>query len=350
MLSHRVGLTHNTYDRDLEANADYRALVQKLAYAPMTCQPGDCYAYQNIAFSLIGDVVFAATGSFYSQAVERRIFKPLGMNDASLGLEGIEGQSALGASRTCAARGGWVSLMPKPTYYRVAARRRRQRQHQRHGAMADRADRAPSRRAAGAAAGHAACAGDRHAGRMRGSSWRRERLNRRRLCAGLARVRLRRPPGGIPWRRRAGLSRRGGDGARNATSASRSCGTATARCRRGLLPTILDRAIGLPPRRWLDDEIESQTLYANRPQPHAGVDASTAEAMPEYGRELRSPASWSQPGSRHDVSNDRCSKRGAEGADLLAGATTIQQPAAVVSQRAAARRTASYAELIAAPQ
>ena len=69
----------------------------------MTCAPGECYAYQNIAFSLIGDVVFAATGQFYSQAVERRIFKPLGMNDASLRPRRHRSQPALGASRTCAA-------------------------------------------------------------------------------------------------------------------------------------------------------------------------------------------------------------------------------------------------------
>ena len=71
VLSHRVGLTHNTYDRDLEANVDYRSLVQKLADAPMTCAPGDCYAYQNIAFSLIGDVVFAATGKLLSPTRSR---------------------------------------------------------------------------------------------------------------------------------------------------------------------------------------------------------------------------------------------------------------------------------------
>jgi beta-lactamase class C len=34
VLSHRVGLVHNTYDRDLEGNQDYRTLTQKLAYAP----------------------------------------------------------------------------------------------------------------------------------------------------------------------------------------------------------------------------------------------------------------------------------------------------------------------------
>src|SRR5690606_1073392 len=45
VLSHRVGLTHHTYDRDIEANADYHSLVQKLSAAPMTCSPGECYGY-----------------------------------------------------------------------------------------------------------------------------------------------------------------------------------------------------------------------------------------------------------------------------------------------------------------
>ena len=30
VLSHRVGLTHNTYDRDLEGNAPYPLLAEKL--------------------------------------------------------------------------------------------------------------------------------------------------------------------------------------------------------------------------------------------------------------------------------------------------------------------------------
>src|SRR5690606_40560422 len=47
VLSQRVGLTHNAYDRDLERNVDYNTLVQKLAYAPMKCAPGECYSYQN---------------------------------------------------------------------------------------------------------------------------------------------------------------------------------------------------------------------------------------------------------------------------------------------------------------
>ncbi|HQY49749.1 MAG TPA: serine hydrolase domain-containing protein, partial [Thermomonas sp.] len=85
LLSHRIGLTRNAFDRDLEGNEDYHSLTLRLANAPMTCAPGQCYAYQNVAFSLIGDIVFATTGKFYSESVASRIFKPLGMHDASYG-------------------------------------------------------------------------------------------------------------------------------------------------------------------------------------------------------------------------------------------------------------------------
>ena len=77
ILSQRAGLTRNTYDRDLEADVPFEQLVQKLAEAPMACAPGECYAYQNVSFSLIGDVVFAVTGDFYTHLVEERIFHPM---------------------------------------------------------------------------------------------------------------------------------------------------------------------------------------------------------------------------------------------------------------------------------
>lgn len=118
ILSHRVGLTHNTYDRDLENDAPFPLLAERLSDAPMACTPGDCYAYQNVAFSLIGDLVFAATGDFYSHQVEKRIFHPLGMYNSTYGREGLEG-SASWARPHVRGRGGWVAVRPKESYYRV---------------------------------------------------------------------------------------------------------------------------------------------------------------------------------------------------------------------------------------
>lgn len=118
VLSHRVGLTHNTYDRDLENDEPYPLLAERLSDAPMACTPGDCYAYQNIAFSLIGDMVFAVTGDFYSHQVEKRIFHPLGMFDSTYGRDGLE--SSPSWARPHVRRGsGWLAVQPKESYYRV---------------------------------------------------------------------------------------------------------------------------------------------------------------------------------------------------------------------------------------
>jgi beta-lactamase class C len=118
VLSHRVGVGYNTFDRDLEANEPYPLLAERLADAPMTCRPGDCYAYQNIAFSLVGDLVFAATGDFYAHQVEKRLFHPLGMYSATFGRDGLEA-SASWARPHIRSGGKWLPVRPKETYYRV---------------------------------------------------------------------------------------------------------------------------------------------------------------------------------------------------------------------------------------
>lgn len=285
VLSHRVGLTHNTYDRDLERNADYHSLVQKLAHAPMTCGVGECYSYQNIAFSLVGDVVFAATGQFFSETVASRIFKPLGMNDASYGLEGIQA-SARWAKPHVRAGGGWRALTPKPTYYRVAPAA---------GVNASISDMAqwllaqsghrpdvlPAPLLATLQAPLVATPGE-----LRGSSWRRERLN----TAGYA----------LGWRVYDYAGHRlvfhGGavQGYRGlmAMMPERDLGVvilwnSESSLPSGLLPTILDRAIGLPAQRWLDIDLSEETLYAaardGAPATQdagTGGAASTADATP----------------------------------------------------------------------
>ena len=285
LLSHRVGLTHNAFDRDLEANADFHSLTMKMADAPMTCAPGQCYAYQNVAFSLVGDVVFAATGQFYSEEVARRIFKPLGMHDASYGLEGIEASARW--ARPHVRRGGsWVPLTPKPTYYRVAPAA---------GVNASASDMAQWLLAQ---TGHrpdvlpAPLLATLHTplvatpGELRGASWRRTRLN----AAGYA----------LGWRvfNYAGhdVVFHGGavQGYRGAMALlpDRDLGIAIlwnseSALPSGLLPTILDSALGLSGGQWLDDDVVAPvpTMYAASPSTttpvRAGVEASTSTASPE---------------------------------------------------------------------
>jgi beta-lactamase class C len=269
VLSHRVGLSHNAFDRDLEGNADYYSLTQKLAYAPLKCAPGTCYSYQNIAFSLIGDVIQAAGGQTYAQTVQNRIFRPLGMTNASVGLDGImaSGNWARPHVRT---RGGWMSLTPKPTYYRVAPAA---------GVNASAADMAQWLLAH---TGHrqdvlpAPLLATLHQplvetpSELRASSWRRERLYGASYALG--------------WRvfdyAGSQLVFHGGavQGYRGAVAMlpDRDLGIALmwnseSSLPSGMLPTILDRALGLSGREWLDIDLggDDNTLLVDAPSKDA---------------------------------------------------------------------------------
>lgn len=282
LLSHRVGLTRNAYDRDVESNADYYTLTHRLSSAPLRCAPGQCYAYQNVAFSLVGDVVFAASGSFYEQSVERRIFKPLGMNDASLGLAGIQA-SPRWARPHVRSRNGWVSLTPKPSYYRLAPAA---------GVNASASDMAQWLLAH---TGHrpdvlsAPLLATLHAslistpGEMR-SGWRHQRVD----SAGYA----------LGWRvfdyagHQVVFHAGAVQGYRGlvALLPERDLGIALmwngeSSLPSGLMPTILDRALALPAQRWLDIDVDSDfgsdNILAEKPDPKKkGASSGRSVASP----------------------------------------------------------------------
>lgn len=118
ILSHRVGLPHNTYDSLLENDEPYPLLVERLGEVPMACPSGDCYAYQNVAFSLIGDITYALTGRFFYHEVEKRLFHPLGMQTATYGRDALEHSEHWARPHR---RGGkqWKAFLPNETYYRM---------------------------------------------------------------------------------------------------------------------------------------------------------------------------------------------------------------------------------------
>ena len=82
LLSHRLGLVKNALDNRLEAGVDPHVLRGQLAGLPQFCVPGACHTYQNVAFDAASEIVQNVTGRKYQQAVEARLFAPLGMIDA----------------------------------------------------------------------------------------------------------------------------------------------------------------------------------------------------------------------------------------------------------------------------
>lgn len=119
VLGQRLGLPNNAYDNLLEAGVPYADLVARLAEVDPICAPGACYGYENVAFSLIGNVLAARLGKAFPQLVEHNLFQPLGMHDASYGLDGLEASTSWARPHR-AAGSGWLPFMPNETYYQLA--------------------------------------------------------------------------------------------------------------------------------------------------------------------------------------------------------------------------------------
>jgi beta-lactamase class C len=119
ILGQRLGLPRNTYDSMLEDDMPYEELVRKLDEVNMVCGVGQCYGYQNVAFSMIGDVVLSRTGDFFYHQVDKRIFYPLGMATASYGRAALESNKSWARPHHASSR-GWVPFEPNEIYYRVA--------------------------------------------------------------------------------------------------------------------------------------------------------------------------------------------------------------------------------------
>ena len=90
LLSHQLGLFAHANDSKLEDGQDPHALRSALASLNLICQPGQCHAYQNVAYDAASEVVEKVTGESYQQAVLDYLFHPLGMRSASLTRDGLE--------------------------------------------------------------------------------------------------------------------------------------------------------------------------------------------------------------------------------------------------------------------
>ncbi len=87
IMSHSTGLIPHAYTNLVEHGVPFKKILGKLSGVDFVCAPGECYGYQNVVFSLVGDVVKAKSGMAYEDYVTNKLFRPLGMENASIGLK-----------------------------------------------------------------------------------------------------------------------------------------------------------------------------------------------------------------------------------------------------------------------
>jgi beta-lactamase class C len=119
ILSHRLGLFAHANDSKLEDGMDARFLRSDLATLNAICAPGQCHAYQNVAYDAASEVVEKVTGEPYPEVVRERLFLPLGMTSATATREGLF--SAKSWARPHRGGKGSKPVEVTDSYYRVPA-------------------------------------------------------------------------------------------------------------------------------------------------------------------------------------------------------------------------------------
>jgi beta-lactamase class C len=119
LLGQSTGLMPHAYDNLIEDGVPMERIKDQYSKLSYICPPGECYSYQNSIFSLIEPVIEKTTSQSYASLMEHKIFRPLGMNTASVGYESFI-SNPNHAKPHVKSRGKWTTIRVKPNYYRVA--------------------------------------------------------------------------------------------------------------------------------------------------------------------------------------------------------------------------------------
>ncbi len=87
LISHSSGLVPNAYDNLLHENWNMDKIIRQFERVAPICSPGQCYGYQNIAFSLIQPAIESSQNKSFSELLQERFFTPLKMHHASVGID-----------------------------------------------------------------------------------------------------------------------------------------------------------------------------------------------------------------------------------------------------------------------
>ncbi len=119
VLSQSTGLPYHTYTNLIEEGRTHDDLVLELKNVDLISAPGKVYSYQNVAYSIVDDVVKSATGNTFENEIKARLFGPLHMANASVSYEDFIDNPNIAQPHLL--RGGkWKTIPVSPTYYNTA--------------------------------------------------------------------------------------------------------------------------------------------------------------------------------------------------------------------------------------
>jgi len=120
-LSHTTGLKEYTGGEWINKGMSFPVMMKNLRKAPIEKKPAQIFGYQNVIYSVIGEVAKATTKLSYEALLDSMIFRPLGMADASVGYKAISKNKNKGLPHTYnSKKKAWQSNPINQDWYNVA--------------------------------------------------------------------------------------------------------------------------------------------------------------------------------------------------------------------------------------
>jgi beta-lactamase class C len=119
VLSHTTGLPFHAYTNLVEEGQLIKDMLARLKEVNMVGNVGEVYSYQNVAYSLIGEVIEIATKKSYQRWMIDSVFRPLDMRDASIDYFSMITNTNIAKPHVMRHK-SWKTASITNTYYNVA--------------------------------------------------------------------------------------------------------------------------------------------------------------------------------------------------------------------------------------
>ncbi len=119
VLSHTTGLPVHAYTVLLDDGVPYERIKPLLCSIPSIGPPGQYYSYQNVAYSLIADVMKSVTQKNYDELLKEKLFAPFNMNNASANYSSMIKGKNTARPHIKIRNGKWYAEKHNKRYYSV---------------------------------------------------------------------------------------------------------------------------------------------------------------------------------------------------------------------------------------
>jgi beta-lactamase class C len=91
ILGHTTGYSSTGWNRKIEDHVPRENLLRELSDSKQSV-PGKTFDYHNVAYSLVEDIIATSLQKPFAQVVDEKVFKPFGMNRATVGYQAFAAQ------------------------------------------------------------------------------------------------------------------------------------------------------------------------------------------------------------------------------------------------------------------